>query len=43
MLLSNQCHSHLTNSSKIEVVPFFHKMAFTIINRLGEDNPKGVC
>ena len=27
---------------KIEVVPFFHKMAFTILARVGEDNPKAV-
>lgn len=27
---------------KIEVVPFFHKMAFTIIARVGEGNPKAV-
>ncbi|KAL9098204.1 MAG: hypothetical protein Q9163_006093 [Psora crenata] len=29
-------------SEMIEVVPFFHKMAFTILNRVGEDNPKSV-
>ncbi|KAL9126481.1 MAG: hypothetical protein Q9217_004480 [Psora testacea] len=29
-------------SEMIEVVPFFHKMAFTILNRVGEDNPKTV-
>lgn len=29
-------------SEMIEVVPFFHKMAFTILNRIGEDNPKSV-
>ena len=28
--------------SQIEVVPFFHKMAFTILNRVGENNPKSV-
>ena len=27
---------------QIEVVPFFHKMAFTILNRVGEENPKAV-
>lgn len=27
---------------KIEVVPFFHKMAFTIMTRIGEDNPRSV-
>jgi SulP family sulfate permease len=27
---------------QIEVVPFFHKMAFTIIEKVGEDNPKAV-
>lgn len=27
---------------KIEVVPFFHKMAFTILARVGEDNPAAV-
>ena len=29
-------------SEMIEVVPFFHKMAFTILNRVGEDNPQSV-
>ena len=29
-------------SEMIEVVPFFHKMAFTILNHVGEDNPKSV-
>lgn len=29
-------------SEMIEVVPFFHKMAFTILNTIGEDNPKAV-
>ncbi|MCJ1439020.1 hypothetical protein MMC27_008410 [Xylographa pallens] len=29
-------------SEMIEVVPFFHKMAFTILARVGEDNPKSV-
>jgi len=29
-------------SEMIEVVPFFHKMAFTILTRVGEDNPKSV-
>ncbi|KAI5839991.1 sulfate transporter family-domain-containing protein [Morchella snyderi] len=29
-------------SEMIEVVPFFHKMAITILNRVGEDNPKSV-
>lgn len=29
-------------SEMIEVVPFFHKMAFTIMNKVGEDNPKAV-
>ena len=27
---------------QIEVVPFFHKMAFTIMEKVGEDNPKAV-
>ncbi len=30
------------NKYKIEVVPFFHKMAFTILARVGPDNPKAV-
>ncbi|EXJ86040.1 hypothetical protein A1O1_06409 [Capronia coronata CBS 617.96] len=29
-------------SEMIEVVPFFHKMAFTILNKVGEDDPKSV-
>ena len=29
-------------SEMIEVVPFFHKMAFMILNRVGEDNPHSV-
>lgn len=29
-------------SEMIEVVPFFHQMAFTILQRVGEDNPKSV-
>ncbi|KAI5776743.1 sulfate transporter family-domain-containing protein [Geopyxis carbonaria] len=29
-------------SEMIEVVPFFHKMAFTILNQIGHDNPKSV-
>src|SRR3989440_7663552 len=29
-------------SLQIEVVPFFHKMAFTIIATVGENNPKAV-
>ncbi|KAI9887432.1 MAG: hypothetical protein M1823_000769 [Watsoniomyces obsoletus] len=29
-------------SEMIEVVPFFHKMAFTILTRVGEDNPRSV-
>lgn len=29
-------------SEMIEVVPFFHKMAFTILATVGEDNPKAV-
>lgn len=29
-------------SEMIEVVPFFHKMAFTILATIGEDNPKAV-
>ncbi|ETN46344.1 uncharacterized protein HMPREF1541_00528 [Cyphellophora europaea CBS 101466] len=29
-------------SEMIEVVPFMHKMAFTILNKVGEDNPKSV-
>ncbi|KAH8422641.1 sulfate transporter family protein [Aspergillus melleus] len=29
-------------SEMIEVVPFFHQMAFTILARVGQDNPKSV-
>ena len=29
-------------SEMIEVVPFFHQMAFTILHRVGEDNPRAV-
>lgn len=29
-------------SEMIEVVPFFHKMAFTILARVGKDNPRAV-
>ncbi|KAL2012925.1 hypothetical protein VTN00DRAFT_450 [Thermoascus crustaceus] len=29
-------------SEMIEVVPFFHKMAFMILSRIGEDNPRSV-
>lgn len=29
-------------SEMIEVVPFFHKMAFTIVSKIGEDDPKSV-
>lgn len=29
-------------SEMIEVVPFFHSMAFTILNRVGEENPRSV-
>ncbi|KAI9842171.1 MAG: hypothetical protein M1838_003251 [Thelocarpon superellum] len=29
-------------SEMIEVVPFFHKMAFTILAQVGEENPKAV-
>lgn len=29
-------------SEMIEVVPFFHKMAFTIISKVGENNPQAV-
>ena len=29
-------------SEMIEVVPFFHQMAFTILQRVGQDNPKSV-
>ncbi|KAE8144271.1 sulfate transporter family-domain-containing protein [Aspergillus avenaceus] len=29
-------------SEMIEVVPFFHQMAFTILARIGQDNPKSV-
>ncbi|ODQ56026.1 hypothetical protein SAICODRAFT_74248 [Saitoella complicata NRRL Y-17804] len=29
-------------SEMIEVVPFFHQMAFTIMTEIGEDNPKSV-
>ncbi|KAI9839937.1 MAG: hypothetical protein M1819_000129 [Sarea resinae] len=29
-------------SEMIEVVPFFHKMAFTILSQVGEENPKSV-
>ena len=31
-----------TDPAQIEVVPFFHKMAFTILHRVGEDKPKAV-
>lgn len=27
---------------QIEVVPFFHKMAFTVLNRVGRENPEAV-
>ncbi|KAL9029799.1 MAG: hypothetical protein Q9196_001999 [Gyalolechia fulgens] len=30
------------NSSQIEVVPFFHKMAFLILAKIGDDNPRAV-
>lgn len=30
------------NQDKIEVVPFFHKMAFTILAQVGDDDPKAV-
>lgn len=30
------------NLDKIEVVPFFHRMAFTILARVGQDDPKSV-
>lgn len=29
-------------SEMIEIVPFMHKMAFTVLNKVGEDNPKSV-
>lgn len=29
-------------SEMIEVVPFFHKMAFTILDKVGDENPKSV-
>ncbi|CCX32397.1 Similar to Uncharacterized protein C24H6.11c; acc. no. Q09764 [Pyronema omphalodes CBS 100304] len=29
-------------SEMIEVVPFFHQMAYTILNEVGQDNPKSV-
>ena len=29
-------------SEMIEVVPFFHQMAFTILQKVGDDNPKAV-
>lgn len=29
-------------SEMIEVVPFFHKMAFMVLERVGEDNPRAV-
>lgn len=29
-------------SEMIEVVPFFHQMAFTIMNKVGKDNPQSV-
>lgn len=29
-------------SEMIEIVPFFHQMAFTIMNRVGKDNPQSV-
>ena len=31
-----------TYCPQIEVVPFFHKMAFTILNRVGKENPEVV-
>ena len=40
------CSATLNNTTtydvKIEVVPFFHKMAFTILARVGEENPNSV-
>ena len=32
----------LADFQQIEVVPFFHTMAFTILHRVGEENPKSV-
>ena len=32
----------VAESQQIEVVPFFHKMAFTILAEVGQDNPKAV-
>lgn len=29
-------------SEMIEAVPFFHQMAFTVLNKVGEDNPRAV-
>ncbi|WBW71712.1 sulfate transmembrane transporter family [Schizosaccharomyces osmophilus] len=29
-------------SEMIEVIPFFHQIAFTVLNHVGEDNPKSV-
>ncbi len=31
-----------TKKSQIEVVPFFHKMAFLILAKVGDENPKAV-
>ena len=33
---------HPADPHQIEVVPFFHKMAFTILARVGEDDPRAV-
>jgi SulP family sulfate permease len=32
----------VTNVTQIEVVPFFHKMAFSILATVGEENPQAV-
>jgi SulP family sulfate permease len=36
------CLKLLLTSPQIEVVPFFHKMAFMILGIMGEDNPQAV-
>ena len=40
--LRSQCPLRRLNMVQIEIVPFFHKMAFTILNRVGHENPKAV-
>jgi SulP family sulfate permease len=36
------CYFYMANRVQIEVVPFFHKMAFTIMAKVGEENPEAV-